>query len=61
MVIQKTHQVRPQATISPSHSMQIHTLIPRPVMSTPQGFKKHQPLMTQAKVRNFWKSIEDIR
>jgi hypothetical protein len=52
MPVQKFHQIRPQATISPSHSMQIQTFIPpRPVMSIPQGFKKHQPLMTEAQVR----------
>lgn len=58
MPIQKIHHIRPQATISPTHSMQIQTLIPRPVMSTPQGFKKHQTLMTEAQVRR--KLFEDL-
>lgn len=53
MPIQKYQQIRPQATNSPSHQMQLQTLIPRPVMSTPQGFKKRQLMMTEASVRKF--------
>lgn len=50
MSVQKLHRVQPQASISPSHSMQIQLTNPRPVMSTPQGYKRHQTLMTEAQV-----------
>lgn len=56
MPIKKQLQLRPQATNSPNHLMHMQTMIPRPVMSTPQGFKKRQ-LMTEVSVRNFWSLI----
>lgn len=50
--VMKVRQIRPQATVSPSNLMQIQTLIPRPVMSTPHGFIRRQqppvPAMTEA-------------
>lgn len=44
-------QIRPQATISPNHLLQLNTMMPVPVMSSPQGFKKKPQLMTEASVR----------
>lgn len=45
-------QSRPQAITSPQQLAMMQTMRPRPVMSTPQGFKK--PQMTQATVKCYF-------
>lgn len=45
----KIHQSRPLAVTSPHQMMQMQTMIPRPIISTPHGFRKPSH-MTQATV-----------